>query len=71
MTDIMDKSALYFDHEDINSIALAMEEIIINLKLRKKISRELYEKSIKYTWRKSAEQTFEFIRDIANNYYQS
>jgi len=70
MTDIMGESALYFDHDDIESIALAMESMINNLELRKKISRELYKKSLKYTWRESAEQTFSFIRDTANNYYQ-
>jgi glycosyltransferase involved in cell wall biosynthesis len=70
MTDIMGKSALYFDHDDIDSIALAMENMINNLELRKKISRELYKKSLKYTWKKCADETFAFFRYTADNYYK-
>jgi len=70
MTDIMGESALYFDHDDIDSIALAMEHMINNLELRKKISRELYKKSLKYTWKKCADETFAFFRYTADNYYK-
>jgi glycosyltransferase involved in cell wall biosynthesis len=68
MIDIMGKSALYFDHNDINSIAQAIEELINNVELRKKISHELFNKSKNYSWRTCADLTFSFISNIAQSY---
>jgi len=71
MTDILGNSAFYFDHDNIDSIANEMERMVNDIDSRKKFSKEVYDKSLKYTWEKNAEQIFEFIRDIANDYYQS
>jgi len=69
MTDIMGESALYFDHNDINSIEHTIEELINNVELRKKISYELFNKSKIYSWPVCADLTFSFISTIAKDYH--
>jgi glycosyltransferase involved in cell wall biosynthesis len=68
MTDIMENSALYFDHSNINSIAQTIEQLINDIELRKKISISLYHKSRDYSWELCADRTFSYISKIAKQY---
>ena len=56
----------YFDPEDSNSIANAMQEIMTNSTLRKKLALENYNKSKCYSWNNCANETFGFIRSVLN-----
>ena len=47
----------------IESIVIAIEKIIDNLSLRKYITKRAKKLSNKYSWKRCADQTWEFIVD--------
>jgi len=69
MTDILGDSAVYFNHNDIDSIAKRIEELVNNIEYRKNTSLELYAKSMNYSWELCVDRTFSYISKIANKYY--
>lgn len=68
MVDILGDSSLYFNHNDIESIAGALEYLINNLEYRKSKSLELFAKSLNYSWESCTDRTFSFLSKIAKNY---
>ena len=68
MTDILGNSALYFNHENIDSISSCIEKIINSKSLREKMSLKVYNLSKKYSWKKCAHKTFSFIKEIVNDH---
>ena len=69
MTDILGDSALYFNHNDIDSIAQRIEELVSNIEYRKNTSLELYAKSMNYSWELCVDRTFSYLSKIAKKYY--
>lgn len=66
LPDVLKDAGEYFDPRDPHSIANALRKLIINKERRKKLGKKAYKYSLKYTWEESAQQTFAFIRQIAN-----
>jgi glycosyltransferase involved in cell wall biosynthesis len=61
MPEILKDGGVYFDPEKYISIASAIEKIIVNPKLREKISVRAREISAKYSWGKCADETWKFV----------
>ncbi len=64
MPEVLNDGGVYFDPEDDNSVANALEQIIINPELRLRIAQRAKEIASKYTWARCADETFTFIREI-------
>lgn len=64
MTDILGDSAIYFDSTSIDSIKNAIIKMILNKKLRSKMSIENKKKSLDYSWKKCSFDTFKFIENV-------
>lgn len=66
MPEILADGGLYFDPQEAESIANAIEKIILSEKLRLTISERAKDLAQQYTWERCANETFAFIR---NTYY--
>lgn len=61
MPEILEDGGLYFDPENSRSIATAVERLIIDAKLRERVTKCAKSLSKKYSWSRCAEETFAFI----------
>jgi glycosyltransferase involved in cell wall biosynthesis len=68
MTDILLDGGLYFDCMEPESIANTIEELILNPELRREMALKAFEVSCKYSWRECSTETFNFIRDVSNDF---
>ena len=64
MPEVLEDGGLYFDPEDIYSISDSIEKVILSNDLRLKISNRAKKLSMKYSWNRCAEKTFEFLTKI-------
>ena len=71
MPEVLQDGGVYFNPEDCKSIVFAIEKIIYDHSLRKYISKRAKKLSNKYSWKRCADQTWEFIvdtyRDLNND----
>ncbi len=65
MPEVLGDGGVYFDPENPDSIALAIENIIINKSLRSFIARRAKHLSQQYYWTRCASETWDFLCDIA------
>jgi glycosyltransferase involved in cell wall biosynthesis len=65
MTDILGDAGVYFDPTDACSIATALRTMVHDAKLRRWLGARAKERAGIYSWKKTATETFEFIRSIA------
>ncbi len=63
MPEILADGGIYFDPEDADSIAAAIEKIIANPELRLSIAKRAKVLSEQYSWLRCAEETFAFIAE--------
>jgi len=63
MQEVLVDGGIYFDPEDANSIALALEQIIQSPELRIAIAKKAKVLSQQYNWKRCADETFTFIAD--------
>jgi glycosyltransferase involved in cell wall biosynthesis len=68
LPDILKDAGEYFDPRDPHSIANALRKLILNKESRKYLGEKAYDYSLKFTWERSAQQTFSFIRQISGQY---
>ena len=66
MPEILGKSAVYFNPHSVSSIFKALSKIVHDEILRKSLAEISWEKSLQYSWERCAEETFDFIYNIAN-----
>ena len=66
MPEILQDGGVYFDPENIDSIVNALEAIIINGSLRKKIAEKSKKYSKKFYWEKCSKETFSFLIKTLN-----
>ncbi|EMN94791.1 glycosyltransferases group 1 [Leptospira interrogans serovar Medanensis str. UT053] len=66
MKEILLDNALYFNPEDPISIADSLGKLIDSPNLRTKLARNAYKRSKIYSWKKTADSTFEFFHDVLN-----
>lgn len=67
MPEFLKESGLYFNPEDIDSLQTSLESLILDPKRRTIISIDSYEASLKFTWEKCADQTFDYLAKFNNN----
>lgn len=68
MSETMRDAAIYFDCRNVESIALAIEGLLLDPKLRAEKSIAGIKIAREYTWEKSATKTFNFLELIAREY---
>jgi len=66
MPEFLKDAGMYFDPLDANSIAFAIEKMIVNPDLRVKSGKKAFEYSKQFDWGKCANQTFQYLQDIAS-----
>jgi glycosyltransferase involved in cell wall biosynthesis len=64
MREILEDSAYYFDGNDTQAIATAIEKIVTDDGLRNKLIASGYEQIKKYSWKKMAMETLEIYEDL-------
>jgi glycosyltransferase involved in cell wall biosynthesis len=65
MPEILGSAGVYFDPEDAASIAGAIRELAENPELRDGKALGAYERAHQYSWKRCAEETFEFLAEVA------
>jgi glycosyltransferase involved in cell wall biosynthesis len=64
MSEILGSAGVYFDPEKPTEVASSMKQLIDDPSLRKKLAKESYDLSKQYTWKRCADETFEFISQV-------
>lgn len=67
MPEVLEDAGLYFDPENVQSIVVAIEEMILNKELRLQLKKKSLELSRKYSWTRCSYETFNFLIEICNN----
>jgi len=67
MPEVLAEGGVYFDPEDADSIALAVEKIITNPDLRLSIAKRAKMLSEQYSWARCAAETWDFVRAVAKD----
>jgi glycosyltransferase involved in cell wall biosynthesis len=67
MPEVLTEGGVYFNPEDAESIASAVNELIVNDALRLRVSTEAKALSEKYSWARCAVETFGFIAETYRN----
>jgi glycosyltransferase involved in cell wall biosynthesis len=62
MPEVLQDGGVYFDPEDPESIARAVESIIVDADLRAAIARRAKERAANYSWARCARETWTFLR---------
>jgi len=65
MPEVLEDGGVYFNPEDVDSIAKAVEQIIQDSVLRQRIARRAKELSEHYSWKRCAAETCKFLRDCS------
>lgn len=65
MPEILGEAGVYFNPLNSKDISIAIKKLIDNPELRAKIATLAFEKAKQYSWNKCAEDTFQFLADIA------
>jgi glycosyltransferase involved in cell wall biosynthesis len=63
MPEILKDGGVYFDPENADSIAVAIEKLIIDEGLRLRVSKRAKQLSEQYSWSRCSNETFAFIAD--------
>ena len=64
MKEVLRDAGVYFDPVDVEAMARAIEFLLVDNKLREKLSRLAVTYARQYTWESCAHQTFRFLRNI-------
>lgn len=65
MPEVLGDAGVYFNPENPHDIARALSELINSSDLREKFARAAFERAQKYSWKQSADKTFDFLAKIA------
>lgn len=65
MSEVLEDGGVYFDPEDPHSIAAAIDLLIADTELCSQLAARAKQLSRKYSWRRCADETFTFLKDIA------
>jgi glycosyltransferase involved in cell wall biosynthesis len=66
MPEILGDAGAYFDPEDPDDIAAALQRMIEDPELRARCAARASERAAAYTWRRCALETFEFIAEVGH-----
>ena len=65
MPEVLEDGGIYFDPEDAESIAEAVEKIIQSADMRLSIACKAQLLSKQYNWKRCSNETFSFIRSVS------
>ncbi len=65
MLEVLGDSGVYFDPVQPADIARALRELILSPQLRSKLAMASYQRSQQYSWKRCADETFDFLAKIA------
>lgn len=71
MPEVLEDGGVYFDPEEPDSIAAAIEDLIIDHDKRTRLAARAKELSRQYSWTRCARETFSFIAQIAERVRQA
>ncbi len=71
MPEVLEDGGAYFDREDPDSIAAAIEDLINDPGKRTRLAARAKELSRQYSWSRCAHETFSFIAKIAKRVKQT
>jgi len=64
MPEVLGDAGVYFDPENVEEIAIAIETLLTNKELRTKLANLAYKKAQEYSWENCAFETFKFVENI-------
>lgn len=64
MREVLGPEGVYFDPEQVDSIAAALDRLVSDDVLRARIAADAYARASRFSWRECAERTFRFLRDV-------
>jgi len=62
LSEILKDAGVYFDPEDSQSIADAVQKLIMDIKLRETLGEKAYLYALDYTWERCASETYNYIK---------
>jgi len=68
MPEILQDRGLYFDPEEPSTITTALQKLVNNKELRRKLSTSAYKEGSVYTWSRCATKTWNFVSKISKDY---
>jgi glycosyltransferase involved in cell wall biosynthesis len=71
MPEILGDAGVYFDPEDPQSITTALQQLIASSELRTRLASASFTAAQQYTWRRCADETFDFLADVYSKYSQN
>lgn len=66
MPEVLGDAGVYFNPEDPNDIARALSELIDSSDLRVRFAQAAFVRAKQYSWKQSADKTFDFLAEIAH-----
>lgn len=69
MPEFIKGNGFFFDAHDVNSIAIAIETMLLELNKRKQFVQKNLQEVTQYNWEKASKETFSFITQIFNSSY--
>ena len=66
MPEVLGDAGVYFHPEDPDDIARALNELIDSPDLRAQLARAAFDRAQKYSWKRCANETFDFLAEIAH-----
>lgn len=70
MPEILGDAGMYFDPENVDSVAEALGHLLEDVALREACARAAYARAQQYSWERCARETFEFLAQTAETFYQ-
>ncbi|MDD4490885.1 MAG: glycosyltransferase family 1 protein, partial [Paludibacter sp.] len=69
MPEFLKENGFYFNSKNVESIANAMEEMLLNPEKRESMAKRNFEEVKKYSWEITANETFSFLEEVYTSYY--
>jgi len=66
MPEVLGEAGVYFDPEDPTSIAAALRELLSSPEMRARWAQAAYQRARGFSWEQCAQQTFEFLAQVAS-----
>lgn len=64
MPEVLEDAGMTFDPEDADSVAEAIERILVDDELRRSIARRAKERSQRFTWPLCADKTWSYLSQV-------
>ncbi len=69
MSEILGRGGLYFDPNDVSSIASTIEQYLLSPQLREEKQLLSHDLAAQYSWKACANKTTHFLRQVCQNYH--